>query len=180
MTARFLTLGERALVAAVFGSALDPGAITLRGDKFAWFQPDGSVLAEARRVWFGPLLPPDFADAAVPMQALLVHELTHCAQARAGMDLWVRGIGAHVRAFVTRRSGYDYARGPAPLLGRPFEHQAAMVEDAYRMLRGHPPRRPGAELGDLLAALGHDPSARASFSASLSLGAPPLLSTPLR
>ena len=181
---RPLTSGERAIARAVFGDALDPALIELRGDKFAPFQPTGAVLAEARRVWFGPLLPRDFAAASVPMRALLVHELTHCAQARAGMDLWVRGVGAHLRAFVTRRSAYDYDRGPAPLLGRPFEHQAAMVEDAYRMVRGVPPRRAGATLPALLEALGHAPGhasgARASLSASLSLGAPPLLNTPLR
>ena len=177
---RPLTIGERAICAAVFGAALDADAITLTGAKFTRFQPAGSVLAEARRVWFGPLLPDDFAGASVPMRALLVHELTHCAQARAGMDLWVRGVGAHLRAFLTRRSAYDYDPGPAPLPGRPFEHQAAMLEDAYRMLHGAPPRRAGAELGALLSALGHARGARASLTASLSLGAPPLLRTPLR
>ena len=162
--------------------------IELRGDRFTRFQPRGSVLAEARRVWFGPLLPADFAASPVPMRALLVHELTHCAQARVGMDLWVRGVGAHVRAALTRRSAYAYGLGPAPLRGRPFEHQAAMIEDAYRMLHGVPPRRAGASLPDLLAALGHAPhqaprhasDARASLSASFSFGAPPLLNTPLR
>lgn len=170
------------MAARVFGGALDARAIELRGDRFAWFQPRGSVLAEARRVWFGPLLPPDFAREGVPMQALLLHELTHCAQAAAGMELWVRGVGAHLRAAVTRRSAYDYDRGPAPLLGRPFEHQAAIVEDAWRMGHGAPPRRAGARLGALMAALGHAQAfdARASFNASLSLGAPPLLNTPLR
>ena len=170
------------MAARVFGEALDPGVIELRGDRFVWFQPRGSVLAEARRVWFGPLLAPDFARASVPIQALLLHELTHCAQAAAGMDLWVRGVGAHLRAAITRVSAYAYDREPAPLRGRPFEHQAAIVEDAWRMLSGVPPRRTGARLGALLAALGHDQAldARASFSASPSLGAPPLLNTPLR
>ena len=178
--ARGLTAGERDLARAVFGAALDPGTIELRGDRFSRLQPPGAVLAEARRVWFGGLLPDDFADASVPMRALLVHELTHCAQAAAGMDLWVRGAGAHVLAALTRRSAYAYDRTPAPLRGRPFEHQAAMVEDAYRMLHGAPPRRAGARLDDLLAALGHASEARASLSASFSLGAPPLLRTPLR
>ena len=180
MTARPLTPGERALAAAVFGPALDPRPIGLRGDRFSRFQPRGAVLAEADRVWFGDLLVPDFAAAPVAARALLVHELTHCAQAQAGMDLWVRGAGAHLRAVLTRRSAYDYDRGPALLAGRPFEHQAALLEDAYRMLHGVPPRREGAALPMLLAALGHASRARASASASLSLGAPPLLSTPLR
>ena len=170
------------MAARVFGDALDPRVIELRADRFVWFQPRGSVLAEARRVWFGPLLPFDFARAGVPMQALMLHELTHCAQAAAGMELWVRGVGAHLRAALTRTSAYDYDRGAAPLRGRPFEHQAAIVEDAWRMGHGVPPRRAGAKLGALLAALGHPHAldARASLSASPSLGAPPLLNTPLR
>ena len=94
------------------------------------------------------------------------------------MDVWVRGAGRHAWSFLTRTDPYAYETTAAPLAGRPFEHQAAIIEDAYRMREGIPPRRAGARLEALLATLGHDDRARRS--ASLTLGAPPLLNTPLR
>ena len=140
-------------------------------------------MAPGQTLWFGQALPRNFADEPVPVRALLLHELTHSAQDQAGMDLIVRGLAAHVGAFLRRESAYDYARTSAPILGRPFEHQAAMVEDAYRLAHGVPPRRTGARLEDLLAALGHSshlPGARDRAMASLNFAAPPLLRTPLR
>ena len=175
---RALTASETALAAAVFGPALDPAPVRLSSARLHPFQPRRVVMAVGQTVWFGRPVPADLATSPVTARALLLHELTHLAQEQAGMDVWVRGVGAHVRAFLTRTDPYAYALGPAPLLGRPFEHQAAMVEDAYRMISGVPPRRAGARLSDLLAALGHP--ARASFTASFSFGAPPLLNTPLR
>ena len=135
-------------------------------------------MAVGQTVWFGGNVPPDIAGAPVPARALLLHELTHLAQEQAGMDVWVRGAGRHAWSFLTRTDPYAYDRSAAPLRGRPFEHQAAMIEDAYRMREGIPPRRAGARLEALLAALGHDDRARRS--ASFTLGAPPLLRTPLR
>ena len=139
-------------------------------------------MAVGQTVWFGRAVPDDLTGAPVPARALLLHELTHLAQEQAGMDVWVRGAGRHAWAFLTRTDPYAYETSPAPLLDRPFEHQAAMIEDAYRMTRGVPPRRAGARLENLLAALGHEAPypARASRTASFSFGAPPLLRTPLR
>ena len=139
-------------------------------------------MAVGQTVWFGRAVPGNLAARSVPTRALLLHELTHLAQEQAGMDVWVRGAGVHAWAFLTRSDPYAYETNAAPLSGRPFEHQAAMIEDAYRMTNGVPPRRAGARLADLLAALGHDTDhpARASRTASLSFGAPPLLRTPLR
>ena len=139
-------------------------------------------MAVGQTVWFGASVPDDLAARSVPARALLLHELTHLAQEQAGMDVWVRGAGVHALAFLTRTDPYAYETSRAPVLGRPFEHQAAMIEDAYRMTCGVPPRRAGARLEDLLAALGHEAPypVRASRTASLSFGAPPLLRTPLR
>ena len=177
---RPLTGGELALAASVFAGGLDPGPIRLSALKLLPFQHPRIVMAGAGTVWFGRAVPADFAEGSVADRALLLHELTHLAQEQAGMEVWVRGVGAHVGAFLARRSAYDYDRGPGRLAGRPFEHQAAIVEDAYRMLHGVEPRRPGARLDDLLAALGHASRRAASRSASAILGAPPLLRTPLR
>ncbi|MBB4659727.1 hypothetical protein [Parvularcula dongshanensis] len=143
------------------------------------FQPFGLIVAPAQTIFFGPHLRPDYADAPRSVQAVFLHEMTHCAQAQAGMDLIPRGIGAHASARFLGRSAYAYDPSPAPLVGRPFEHQAAMVEDAWRMLGGLLPRHADARLPDLLAALGHA-DVLASRTASLSFGAPPLLRTPLR
>jgi hypothetical protein len=175
---RFLTANERALAAAALGPALDASRVRLTARRLP-LQPRGVVMAPRSTVWLGEAYRDDFADAPVAARALLLHELTHCAQHQAGMMPWARGALAHGRAYLTGRSAYTYALTPAPLAGRPFEHQATMVEDAYRMLHGLPPRRAGASLPALLTALGQPPE-RASLSASLSLGAPPLLRTPLR
>lgn len=174
---RGLTPKEAALAARVFGAALDTAPVRLTAGRLP-FQPRRVVMAPWNKVYFGAPLQPDYTGAPPALKALWLHELTHCAQYQAGMNLVLRGAFAHGLAFVQRRSAYDYALGPAPMTGRPFEHQAAIVEDAFRVMAGLEPRRSGARGEDLARALGHRDLA--SARASLSLGAPPLLSTPLR
>ncbi|WP_156032593.1 hypothetical protein [Parvularcula oceani] len=179
--ARGLAAAERAMAASVFGAALDTASVRLKAGRLP-FQPRGVVMAPWNGIYWGRPLPRDFTAAPPAIQALLLHELTHCAQYQAGMDLIARGAFAHGRAWLTGRSAYAYRVTEAPLGRRPFEHQAAIVEDAWRLLSGLPPRREGARLAPLLAALGHAEAeeVRASFSASVNFGAPPLLNTPLR
>ena len=129
---RTLTPGERALVAEVFGNALDPAPVTLRRGKWFPFQPRRVVMAPDGHVWFhpdGPEWRDDFATAGLASQALLIHELTHVWQVQSGINL-----------IVARRPFAPYAYLPL-VAGRPFaaygiEQQACIVADAFLLTRG--------------------------------------------
>ena len=135
---RPLTSGERAIAASVFGTALDPGPVTLRRGKWFPFQPRATVMAPDGHVWFHPKgceWRDDFATAGVASRALLVHELTHVWQTQSGVNL-----------ILARRPFARYAYLPL-VPGKPFaaygiEQQASIVADAY--LLDHEVRVAGA------------------------------------
>jgi hypothetical protein len=136
---RPLTPGERALAAGVFGSALDPGRVTLRRGKWFAFQPRAVTMAPDGHVWFHPRggeWRDDFAAAGLASRTLLVHELTHVWQVQSGVNL-----------ILARRPFARYAYLPL-VPGRPFaaygiEQQACIVADAYFLREGaHVPGAP--------------------------------------
>ena len=85
MTVRSLTDGERALAAAMFGTAIDYDAVTVRRGKWFPFQPRGTVMAPCGHIHIHPrsdLWRDDFAAAHVALQGLFLHEMTHVWQAQ--------------------------------------------------------------------------------------------------
>ncbi len=130
--ARSLTAGERSIAESVFGTALDPGPVTLRRGKWFPFQPRRVVMAPDGHVWFHPRGPEwrdDFAAAGLASRALLVHELTHVWQVQSGVNL-----------ILARRPFAPYAYLPL-VPGKPFaaygvEQQACIVADAYFLQHG--------------------------------------------
>ncbi|MGL4541581.1 MAG: vgr related protein [Polymorphobacter sp.] len=124
---RPLTPGEVALVAMVFGAALDPVAVTLRRAKFWLLQPVWVVMAPDGHIWFHPdgeAWHDDFSTAAPHLRALFVHEMVHVWQRQCGIRLWLR------RYPLAR---YAYRLVPGKPFGRyGIEQQACIVEDAYR------------------------------------------------
>lgn len=101
------------------------GLIVVRGDKIFW-----------------PDLPADLTGNPAQL-ALLAHELTHVWQYRNGLTLW--------RYLLRERGRYRYHLGPLKPFGDyGYEQQAAMVEDAVRLMHGLKPRyNLGARLSDL-------------------------------
>jgi len=125
--ARPLTPGEVALVASVFGDALDVRTVTLRRAKFWLLQPVWVVMAPDGHIWFHPdgnAWSDDFSAAPLHARALFVHEMVHVWQRQRGIRLWLR------RYPLAR---YAYALVPGKPFGRyGIEQQACIVEDAYR------------------------------------------------
>jgi hypothetical protein len=134
MMSRALTVGECALAAAMFGAVLDPRPVRLHRRRWWPLQPKTIVMAPNGHVYFPPgcsVYRDDFAAAAVPLQAFLLHELTHVWQAQTGTNLVLaRGLFAR----------YAYL----PLVpGRPFElygieQQAEIVRHTWLLRHGHP------------------------------------------
>ena len=124
---RGLTEGERALAAAVFGSALDPDVVRLRCAKWFMFQPAWVTMAPDGDVWFHPnagLWRDDFATAILPYRALFVHELTHVWQHQQGVNLVLQR-----RPFAP----YHYTLVPGKAFAAyGIEQQAMIVEHWYR------------------------------------------------
>ena len=141
------TPGELALIASVFGDALDPTGVTFRHAKWWIFQPRRVVMAPDGHIWFHPRnlsWRDDFTTAPLPLRALVVHELVHVWQRQQGINLLLRR--------------YPFARYRyLPLKpGKPFgaygiEQQAEIVRHAYLLREGG--RVPGAPPLEVYAAL---------------------------
>jgi hypothetical protein len=126
---RRLTGGEKALAAAVFGSALALERVRI----FAlpvWRRPFAA--GPALVFWPASSALEDFSQARLSLQGVLVHELTHVWQAQAGVNL----VLAKLRAG-DGPEAYHYE----PVVGLRFsdlniEQQAMAVQHAFLASRG--------------------------------------------
>lgn len=131
---RGLTPGERALAEECFDDAvaLDPIRFLPASWPFdrafvpgCWFGCDWIV-------WPRQILPVDIASAAVGLQAVLIHELTHVWQAQQGVNL----VTGKLRAG-DRPSSYQYPVGmDCDWEALNIEQQAMVVEHRFRLSRG--------------------------------------------
>jgi hypothetical protein len=128
---RPLTPGERAIGAFAFGPSLPLGPIRLvkarlAPGRFAVATPFDRVVFCARAA-----LPDDFARTAPPVQAWLVHELTHLWQARVGVNLALAKLGA------LGRGAYAWRLSPGRrFLDHNIEQQAEMTACHFLLTRG--------------------------------------------
>ena len=127
-TDRTLTPGEVALVASVFGTAIDAAATSVRHRKFWLFHPWWVTMAPDGHVWCHPNGTDwcaDFAAEPLGLRAHFIHEMTHVWQRQSGRNLIVS------RPPLAR---YRYALKPDKEFARyGIEQQACIVADAYRL-----------------------------------------------
>lgn len=129
-TIRALTAGEIALAQAVFGTALDVSAVTVRRAKYWALHPWWVTMAPDGHVWCHPRgfnWCADFAAGPPGSQAHFIHELVH---------VWQVQTGGHLALRRPPFARYRYTLAP----GKPFhrygiEQQACIVEDAFRARR---------------------------------------------
>ena len=89
---RALTVGERDLVARVFGGAIALDPVRLKNRRFFPFQPRGTVMAPMGHIHFhpeGPHWRDDFASAPLAAQGLFIHEMVHVWQAQQRGRWWL-------------------------------------------------------------------------------------------
>lgn len=125
---RPLTPGETALVASVFGGAVDCARVRLRRRRWFPLQPRETVMAPCGHVHFHPgatAYRDDFAFAPPELQGLFIHEMTHVWQAQAH-GRWYLPL---VRPF-SRRYAYELRPG-RPLARYGIEQQAEIVRHAF-------------------------------------------------
>jgi hypothetical protein len=133
MTARLLTIGEKAEARAVFGEALNLDRVRVHARPRFFFQPKGTAMSPNGHVYYHARdCRADFACGPAPM-AWLIHELAHVWQHQTGQWVLLRGM-------VERR--YDYGRLTMASRFADFglEQQASIVEDYYRQTMGLAPR----------------------------------------
>lgn len=143
---RRLTTGERAAAREVFADALDYDRIRLYDRAFMPLQPRGTAIAPNGAIYFRRCDCLDDFAVGWRSMAWLVHELTHVWQHQTGVWVMLRGM-------VERR--YRYGRlDPTRRLERwGIEQQAAIVEDWFRITRGHPPHRGSGSAADYRAVI---------------------------
>lgn len=149
-TDRPLTPGEVALVASVFGAAVDPARVSVRHRKFWMFHPWWVTMAPDGHIWCHPNgfdWCGDYAAESLGMRAHFIHEMVHVWQRQRGRNL-----------VLTRppfaRYGY-VLQGGKPFDRYGIEQQACIVADAYRLrergdsvgLRGYAAVLPFGEWG---------------------------------
>jgi hypothetical protein len=143
---RPLTAGERGIAAAMFGEALDPAKVRIHHARWWPFQPHNVAMAPDGDLWIHPgawFWREDFAAAEPALQALFVHELTHCWQHQRGLFLPLRR-----HPFCRYRYTIEPGR---PLVRYGIEQQAMIVQHAFEARRR---AAPDAVLEELLAEAG--------------------------
>ncbi|MDB5693598.1 MAG: hypothetical protein JWO81_2661 [Alphaproteobacteria bacterium] len=131
---RPLTRGERALAASIFGAAIEYDAVTIRRQKWWPLQPRNVIMAPTGHVYIHPrsgLWSEDFARESVPLQALLIHELTHVWQSqRCGK--WYLVLMRHPLC----RYRYTYEPGRS-FTRYGLEQQAEIVRHTFLLEHGY-------------------------------------------
>jgi hypothetical protein len=125
---RHLTEGERALVRAMFGDAIDCDRVTIRRRKFYPLHPRNALMAPTGHIYAHPesgLWSEDYSAERIGLQALFLHEMTHVWQAQKRGRFYL----PMMRHPFCR---YRYAFRP----GKPFERygleqQAEIVSDVF-------------------------------------------------
>lgn len=145
---RPLTGGERALVAEMFGAAIDPDPVRIRRRRWFPFQPAGTVMAPMGHIHFAPACPAyrnDFACADIGAQGLFIHEMVHVWQAQT-RGIWWLPLMRHPFC----RYAYDYREGQ-PFDRYGIEQQAEIVRHLFMAKRDIP--QPGSPALEVLRAL---------------------------
>jgi hypothetical protein len=130
---RALTAAETALVARVFGSAIDASVVTVRNAKFWMFHPWWVTMAPDGHIWCHPNgfnWCADYAAEPLGLRAHFVHEMTHVWQHQQGRNLLISRPPF-------ARYGYTIVPGK-PFTRYGIEQQACLVADAYLAAEGRP------------------------------------------
>jgi hypothetical protein len=125
---RPLTPGEVALVAGVFGSAIDPAPVRIRRRKWFPLQPRSVTMAPMGHLHFHPASEAycdDFAAASVDLQGLFIHEMVHVWQTQTKGRFYLP-----LRRHLFCRYGYRIRAGWR-LERYGIEQQAEIVRHAF-------------------------------------------------
>ena len=131
MIGRRLTVGELAIARSVFGDAFDVRRVRLMPTPFATAVTTGPL------IWMPHDAPRDFSASPAPLQAWLVHELTHVWQfANAPASTLRSWAGVVVSGgYGPSLPGYAYAH-PFDWGALNLEQQASVVEHAFLTRKG--------------------------------------------
>jgi hypothetical protein len=141
---RALTPEERALVAGMFGSAIDPGPVRILRRCWWPLQPRNITMAPMGHIHFHPegaAYCDCFGTSHLQAQAFFLHEMTHVWQSQS-RGRWYLPLMRHPFC----RYAYDFDPG------RPFGHygieqQAEIVAHVHLMRSGLPvPGKPPLEV----------------------------------
>lgn len=129
---RGLTEGERALAIETFGEALRLDTIRILPTPFPRAFVPGRWFGFDWILWPARDLPTDFAEAALRLQGVLIHELVHVWQAQKGIGLLLGKIRAG-----DGPAAYAYPLAPDCDWERlNIEQQAMVVEHRFLLSRG--------------------------------------------
>ncbi len=131
---RRLTPGEQALVAGLFGAAIDCRRVRVRRAKYWALHPWWVTMAPDGDIWChpnGPNWSADYAAEAPGFQAHFIHEMVH---------VWQYQVGGHLALRRPPLARYRFRLAPGKPFGRyGIEQQAMIVEQAFRARqRGRP------------------------------------------
>jgi hypothetical protein len=148
LTDRGLTGGERALVAHVFGPAIDAGAVRLRRSKWWMWQPAWVTMAPDGHIWFHPNghdWSEDFSGEPLAARGHFLHEMVHVWQHQ-------RGVNLRLARYPFMRYAYLPLVPGKPFLGYNLEQQAEIVREAWLLASGWrlPGRPPLADYAAIL------------------------------
>ena len=132
---RPLTPGEVALVAEVFGPAIDTTPVRIRRRRWFPFQATATVMAPMGHLHFTPASPhycADFSCASLAAQGLFIHEMVHVWQTQTRGKWWLP-LMRHPFC----RYRYTFINGK-PFDRYGIEQQAEIVRHWFIAKRGYP------------------------------------------
>ncbi len=132
---RPLSAGERMLARSMFGSGLELDGVTIKRRKWFPFQPVNVLMAPTGHVHVHPESPmwsEDYSRESLPLQALLLHELTHVWQTQRKGKFYLP-LMRH--PFCRYRYTFEPSR---PFHRYGIEQQAELVRHAFLARQGQP------------------------------------------
>ena len=132
---RYLTPGERRMVASIFGTAIDISRVTIKHKKYWLFQPTNLFMSPNGHLYVNPssdIWSDDYSREHWSRQGMLIHELAHVWQSQR-KGKWYLPLMRHPFC----RYGYQYKPGK-PLESYGIEQQAEIIRHAFLRKHRHP------------------------------------------
>jgi hypothetical protein len=140
---RALTEGEAALIARVFGGAIDCARVRINRLKWWMWQPAWVTMAPDGNLWFHPngdAWSPDFSRERPWLRGHFIHEMVHVWQHQCGVNLLLKRPPFARYAYLPLAEGKAFTRYG-------LEQQAEIVKDAYLLSEGLKlPGRPSLDM----------------------------------
>ncbi len=127
---RLMTSGEIRMAREIFRDTINYSKVWIHRGSYLplGLQSRGTSMSPNGEMYFRKYYSPDFSRAAILLQHIFIHELSHVWQYQHGMNIKLRGL-------ISWAVDYHYALDSWPLSTYRMEQQAAIIADYFLLAR---------------------------------------------